>query len=100
MLATFSGPSDMKSQIFIMLLTVHCKHLWLSIGLRGTLQVYDRFKFLDLRQEQNTHQFTEDIFKCLFVKGTLRILIEIDNKFSLIPVMAWRRIGDKHFLNQ
>ena len=47
----------------------------------------------------------DDIFKCIFLNENVRILIQIslkfvrkgsiDNKPALVPVMAWRRTGDK-----
>ena len=47
----------------------------------------------------------DDIFKCIFLKENISILIQmslkfvskgpIDNKSALFQVMAWRRTGDK-----
>ena len=47
----------------------------------------------------------DDIFKCIFLNENFRISIRIslkfvpkvpiDNKPALVPVMAWRRTGDK-----
>ena len=52
----------------------------------------------------------DDIFKCIFLKENDMIPIQIsmkfvpkssiDNKPALVQVMAWRRIGDKPYLNQ
>ena len=55
------------------------------------------------RQEQNGRHFAEDILKCIYVRDKFCILISIkfilegpvDNMSALVPVMAWRRTGDK-----
>ena len=49
--------------------------------------------------------WADDIFKCNFVNENVTVLIKIplnfvprapiDNKLSLVQVMAWRRTGDK-----
>ena len=54
---------------------------------------------------QNVRHFTDNIFKCIFLNGMICILIwislqfvptgPIDNKWTLVQVMAWRRTGDK-----
>ena len=54
---------------------------------------------------QNGRHFADDIFKCIFMNEKFCILIQIslkfvhkgriDNKTSLVQVMAWRRTGDK-----
>ena len=58
----------------------------------------------DLPPEQNGRHFTENILKRIFMNKNLCILIQIslkfvpkgpiDNKATLVQVMAWRRIGD------
>ena len=60
---------------------------------------------LDLRPRQNGHHFTDNTFKCIFVKENVRISIKISLKFvpksridnipALFQIMAWRRPGDK-----
>ena len=54
---------------------------------------------------QNDHHFADDIFKCIFLNEKILILIRISlkfipkgpiyNKWALVQVMAWHRIGDK-----
>ena len=58
-----------------------------------------------LSPEQNDRQFADDIFKCIFLKEDVRILIQISTKFghdgdidnglALVQVMAWHRTGNK-----
>ena len=60
--------------------------------------------------EQNGHQFADNIFKCIFIHAKLCILIQISLKFvtdgsindklSLVQVMAQPQTGDKHHLTQ
>ena len=55
--------------------------------------------------EQNDRHFADEISKCIFMNETFRILIRIslnfiprgpiDSKWTLVQVIAWRRIGDK-----
>ena len=55
--------------------------------------------------EQNGHHFADDVLKCIFLNENFLILIQIslqfvrkgpiDNKWTLVQVMARRRIGDK-----
>ena len=56
-------------------------------------------RLTDLPLGKNGHHFAEDIFKCNFLNEKFGILIRIDgpidNKWTLVQVMAWRRIGDK-----
>ena len=54
---------------------------------------------------QNGRHFADDIFICIFLNEKFCILIRmspklipkgpIDNKWALVRVMAWRRIGNK-----
>ena len=56
-------------------------------------------------EEQNGRHFADDIFKCIFLNQNLCILIKIslkfvpkgliDNKSSLVQVMAWCCVGEK-----
>ena len=58
-----------------------------------------------LRARQNGHHFPDDIFKWIFLNGSVWISINISLKFvpmgpinnipTLVRVMAWRRPGDK-----
>ena len=58
-----------------------------------------------LRPRQDGRHFPDDIFKCIFVNENVKISIKISLKFvpkgqinnipSLVPIMAWRRPGDK-----
>ena len=58
-----------------------------------------------LRPRQNGRHFPDDIFKCIFLNESKRILIEISLKFvpkgpidnipALVQIMAWRRPGHK-----
>ena len=55
-----------------------------------------------LSLRQNGHHFQDDIFKCIIVNGNVCIAIvkfvpkgPINNKPSLIEIMAWCRAGDK-----
>ena len=61
--------------------------------------------FNTLRPRQNGSHFPDDIFKCIFLNGNVRISIKISLKFvpngpinkipALVQVMAWRSSGDK-----
>ena len=54
---------------------------------------------------RNGRHFADCIIKCIFMNEMFSILIRIslkfvpmgpnDNKPTLVPIMAWRRIGDK-----
>ena len=58
---------------------------------------------------QNGRQFSDDVFKHIFLNEDYCILIEISFKFvshgpfntilSLVQIMAWHRSGNKHYLN-
>ena len=58
-----------------------------------------------LRPRQNGRRFANDIFKCIFLKENVWILLKISLKYipkvpfnnipSLVQIMAWRRPGDK-----
>ena len=58
-----------------------------------------------LRPRQNGRDFTDDIFKCIFLNENIHILIKISLKFvhkgpinnipALVQIMAWHRPGDK-----
>ena len=57
------------------------------------------------RPRQNCRQFTDDIFKCIFLNENIWISFEISLKFfpevrtnnipALVQIMAWRLPGDK-----
>ena len=61
--------------------------------------------FNTLRPRQNGRHFADDIFKCIFLNGNVRISIKFSLKFvpkdpinsipALVQIMAWRRPGDK-----
>ena len=63
-----------------------------------------------LRSRQNGFRFPDDIFKCIFWNENIGISIKISLKFvpnglinnrpSLVQVMAWRRPGDKPLSEQ
>ena len=66
----------------------------------------DRFLLVNiLRPRQNVRQFSDDIFKCIFLNENVSISIKISLKFvsngpisnipALIQKMAWRRPYDK-----
>ena len=58
-----------------------------------------------LRPGQNGRHFPDDTFKCIFLNENIYISINISLKFvpkvpinnipTLVPIMAWRRPGDK-----
>ena len=58
-----------------------------------------------LRPRQNGRHFADDMFKCIFLNGNVRISIKISLKFlpkdpinsipSLVQIMAWRQPGNK-----
>ena len=58
-----------------------------------------------LRPRQNGRNFTDDIFKCIFLNENAWISLKISLKFvpkvrinnipALVHIMAWRRPGDK-----
>ena len=61
--------------------------------------------FNTMKPEQNGRHFADGIFKYIFLKGNVCIWIEvsqsfvpkgqIDNKSTLVQVMAWHRAGAK-----
>ena len=61
--------------------------------------------FNTLRPGQNTRNFPDDIFKCIFLNENVWLSIKISLKFgpkgpinnipALVQIMAWRRPGDK-----
>ena len=61
--------------------------------------------FNTLRPRQNGRRFADDTFKRIFLNENVRISIKISLKFVpkgpinnipvLVPIMAWRRSGDK-----
>ena len=74
------------------------------------MSVCDEWKFLIddgyiLAQQALTHWGRDDIFKCIFLNENVYISINISLKFvpkgpinnipALVPIMAWRRSGDK-----
>ena len=58
-----------------------------------------------LRPRQNCRQFSDDIFKCIFLNENMQTYIKLSLKFvpnipvnnipALVQIMAWRRPGDK-----
>ena len=63
-----------------------------------------------LRLRQNECHFADDIFKCIFVNENVWIPVKISLKYvpkgpinnipALVQIMAWRRSGMSHYLNQ
>ena len=63
-----------------------------------------------LRPRQNGRRFLDDIFKCIFLNENIWISIKISLRFvlkgpinnipALVQIMAWRRPGASHYLNQ
>ena len=63
-----------------------------------------------LRPRQNGCHFADDIFKCILLNENAQISLKISLKIvpkvwinnipTLVQKMAWRRPGDKHYLNQ
>ena len=63
-----------------------------------------------LRPRRNKQHFADDIFKCIFFNENVWISIKISPKFvpkgpinnipALVQIMAWRRSGASHYLNQ
>ena len=61
--------------------------------------------FNTLRQRKNSHHFTDDIFKCIFLNENVWILFQISLNFvpevwinnipALVQIMAWCQPGDK-----
>ena len=66
--------------------------------------------FNTLRPRQYGRHFPDDIFKYIFLNENIRISIKISLKFvpkgsitnipALVQIMAWRRPGASHYLNQ
>ena len=60
-----------------------------------------------IEPRQNGYHFADDMFKCIFLIENVRISINISMKFvpkvqinnipALVPIMAWRPLGDKSF---
>ena len=67
-------------------------------------------KINTLRPGENGRHFPDDIFKCIFLNEDIWISIKfslkfvpkgpIDNISALVQIMAWRRPGASHYLNQ
>ena len=63
-----------------------------------------------LRPRQDGRHFADDIFMCIFFNENCCILIKfslkyvrkgpIDSNPALVEIMAWRRSGDKPYINQ
>ena len=61
--------------------------------------------FNTLRPRQNGHRLADDVFKCIFINGSVWISFKISLKFvpmvpinnipALVQILAWRRSGDK-----
>ena len=66
--------------------------------------------FNTLRPRQNGRHFSDDIFKCIFLNENVWLLVKVWMKFvpkgptntiaALVHIMAWRRPGNNHCLNQ
>ena len=62
--------------------------------------------FNTLRPRQNGHHFADDTFKRIFLDENVRVSLKfvlkgpIDNIPALVQIMAWRRSGTSHYLNQ
>ena len=69
---------------------------------------FENDTFIALKPRQNCGLFADDIFKCIFLKGNVRISIKyllqsvprgyINSIPALIQLMAWRRPSDKPLL--
>ena len=67
--------------------------------------LFQNTNFNTLRPGQDGPHFPDDIFKCIFLNENALISIKIPLKFvpkgpinnipALVPIMAWRRPGDK-----
>ena len=78
--------------------------LW-KYAMGGNVSVEKIYAYNTLRPRWNGKHFTDDIFKCIFVKENVWISIEISLKFvpkgpinnipALVQIRAWRRPGDK-----
>ena len=66
--------------------------------------------FNTLRPRQKGRHFADDIFKCIFLNENAWISLKISLQFvpkvrinnipALVQIMAWRRPGASHYLNQ
>ena len=71
---------------------------------------HDRPPLNTLRRRWNGHHLPGDIFKCIFLNENVWISLKISLKFvpkvlinnipALVLIMAWRRPGSSHYLNQ
>ena len=82
---------------------LHCVGWYSPLKVRRIL--WRPFSINTLRQRQDDHHFSDDIFKCIFLNENISISIKISLKFvpkcptnnipSLVQVMAWRWPGNK-----
>ena len=78
---------------------------WIHCGFRESMHACGYLSVNTLRPKQNGRHFPDDIFKCIFLNENVWILIKISLKFvpkgrisnilTVVPIMAWRRPGDK-----
>ena len=83
--------------------TLYCIYTWYT----WLPCLKELWLFNTLMPRQNGRHFADDIFKCIFVKENVWILIKISLKFvpkgpiynipAFVQIMAWRRAGDKPF---
>ena len=76
-----------------------CSHYLVSLS---WLSEYSTPTLSTLRPRQDGHNFTDDIFKCIFLNENVSISLKLSLNFyrnntfpALIQIMAWRRPGDK-----
>ena len=77
----------------------------LTFYIENILYVLNTPSFNKLRPRQNGRHFPDDIFKCIFWNENIYISMNISLKFVpnvpinnisiLVPIMAWRRPGNK-----
>ena len=93
---TWGPPGDDMTQVGPMLA------IWtlLSAVVFEVFEVSD--SLISLRPRQNGRHFTDDNTKCIFLNGTIWVLMKkitelcsISNIPSLVQIMTWRRPGDK-----
>ena len=90
-----------------MLYLCHVTVLWNAylFGPKWSIIYYYYLEFKSLKPRRNTRNFTDGIFKCVFLNGNVWVLLKIILKFvlkiriniipSLVLIMACRRPGDK-----
>ena len=86
------------------------KAMFYRYAYQRTMRLADEGIINTFGLRQNGRRFPDDIFKCIFLKENVWILIKISLKFvhkgpindipSLVQIMAWRRQAASHYLNQ